>query len=201
VRVVLVRDDKPRTRDRDDRGYGLPLVTTDLITPVEELVTRYARRWAIEVTFAHARQVLGVGQARNWTRQAVERTVPFGLFCLSLVTVWYATAGHAPADVAERRSRSRWYVTKTEPSFDDMTIKLRRVIIAAKYRPQALDQVTPEETRTVLAAWGRSRNMTIQKRETRAVREPDVRGDRTAFALPEPTPSPVSGHNTMVTRA
>jgi hypothetical protein len=153
VRVVLVRDDKPRTRDRDDRGYGLPLVTTDLITPAEHLVTRYARRWAIEVTFAHARQVLGVGQARNWTRQAVERTVPFGLFCLSLVTVWYATAGHAPADVAERRSRSRWYVTKTEPSFEDMTIKLRRVIIAAKYRPQALDQVTPEQTRTVLAAW------------------------------------------------
>jgi hypothetical protein len=147
------RRQAPHSRDRDDRGYGLPLVTTDLITPVEELVTRYARRWAIEVTFTHARQVLGVGQARNWTRQAVEPTVPFGLFCLSLVTVWYATAGHAPADVAERRSRSRWYVTKTEPSFDDMTIKLRRVIIAAKYRPQALDQVTPEETRTVLAAW------------------------------------------------
>jgi hypothetical protein len=153
VRVVLVRDDKPRTRDRDGRGYGLPLVTTDLITPAEDLVTRYAWRWAIEVAFFHARQVLGVGQARNWTRQAVQRTVPFGLFCLSLVTVWYATAGHAPADVAERRSRSRWYVTKTEPSFEDMTIKLRRVIIAAKYRPQALDQVTPEQTRTVLAAW------------------------------------------------
>jgi hypothetical protein len=48
VRVVLVRDDKPRTRDRDDRGYGLPLVTTDLSTPAEHLVTRYAWRWAIE---------------------------------------------------------------------------------------------------------------------------------------------------------
>jgi hypothetical protein len=30
--VVLVRDDKPRTRDRDDRGYGLPLVTTELFS-------------------------------------------------------------------------------------------------------------------------------------------------------------------------
>ena len=28
VRVILVRDDKPRTRGRDDRGYGLALVTT-----------------------------------------------------------------------------------------------------------------------------------------------------------------------------
>jgi hypothetical protein len=83
----------------------------------------------------------------------VQRTVPFGLMCLSLVTVWYATAGHAPADAAERRTRSRWYTTKTEPSFEDMTIKLRRVIIAAKYRPQAHHQPTLEEAQTVLAAW------------------------------------------------
>src|SRR6266545_5904507 len=40
VRVVLVRDDKPRTRDGDDRGYGLPLVTTDLTSPAEDLVAR-----------------------------------------------------------------------------------------------------------------------------------------------------------------
>src|SRR4051794_38590721 len=30
VRIILGRDTKPRTRGRDDRGYGLPLVTTDL---------------------------------------------------------------------------------------------------------------------------------------------------------------------------
>jgi hypothetical protein len=153
VRVVLVRDNKPRTSDRDERGYGLPLVTTDLTSTVEDLVTRYAARWCIEVAFSDARQILGVGQARNRTRQSVHRTVPFGLICLSLVTIWYATAGHAPADVAERRSRSRWYTTKTEPSFDDMTIKLRRVIIAARFRPPAPHQASAEETRAVLLAW------------------------------------------------
>jgi hypothetical protein len=153
VRVVLVRDDKPRTRNGDDRGYGLPLVTTDLASPPEELVARYAARWSIEVAFFDARQTLGVGQARNRTRQAVERTVPFGLICLSLVTLWYATAGHSPADTAERRSRARWYTTKTEPSFEDMTIKLRRVLIAHQFRPSHPHQATPEETQTVLAAW------------------------------------------------
>ena len=153
VRVVLVRDNKPRTNDRDERGYGLPLVTTDLTSSVEDLIARYAARWCIEVAFSDARQILGVGQARNRTRQAVQRTVPFGLLCLSLVTVWYATAGHAPADVAQRRTRSRWYLTKTEPSFEDMTIKLRRVIIAARFRPPALYQASPEETRAVLLAW------------------------------------------------
>jgi hypothetical protein len=153
VRVVLVRDSKPRTNDRDDRGYGLPLVTTDLTSSAEDLVARYASRWCIEVAFSDARQILGVGQARNRTRQSVHRTVPFGLICLSLVTLWYAAAGHAPADVAQRRERSRWYTTKTEPSFEDMTIKLRRVIIAARFRPPAPYQASPEETRAVLLAW------------------------------------------------
>ncbi|GAA4263916.1 hypothetical protein [Dactylosporangium darangshiense] len=83
----------------------------------------------------------------------MHRTVPFGLICLSLTVVWYAAAGHTPADAAEHRSRARWYTTKTEPSFDDMIIKLRRVIIAARFRPQPLTRHGPEETRTVLQAW------------------------------------------------
>jgi hypothetical protein len=117
VRVILVRDDKPRTRDRDDRGYGLPLVTTDLGSTAEDLVARYAARWGIEQAFADARQIVGVGEARNRTRPAVERTVPFGLICFSVVTVWYALHGHAPEDVTSHRTRARWYTTKTEPSF------------------------------------------------------------------------------------
>jgi SRSO17 transposase len=57
---------------------GLPLVTTDLESTAEDLVARNAARWGIEQAFADARQILGVGQARNRTRRAVERTVPFG---------------------------------------------------------------------------------------------------------------------------
>ena len=153
VRVILVRDGKPRTKNKDDRGYGLPLVTTDLASRPEELITRYAARWCIEVAFFDARQTLGVGQARNRPKQAVERTVPFGMICLSLVTVWYATAGHTPNVAAERRAHSPWYRTKVEPSFEDMTVKLRRVIIAARFRGPRPDLATPEETQAVLLAW------------------------------------------------
>jgi hypothetical protein len=46
----------------------------------------------------------------------------------------------------------RWYTTKTEPSYDDMIIKLRRVIIAARFRGPCPELATPEETRAVLAA-------------------------------------------------
>jgi len=153
VRVILVRDGKPRTKNKDDRGYGLPLVTTDLTSSPEELVARYAARWCIEVAFFDARQTLGVGQARNRLRKAVERTVPFGMICLSLVTVWYATAGHTPNVTAERRAHSPWYRTKIEPSFEDMTVKLRRVIIAARFRGPRPDLATPEETQAVILAW------------------------------------------------
>ena len=153
VRVILVCDDKPRTRGRDDRGYGLPLVTTDLESSAEDLVAHYASRWGIEQAFADARQIIGVGQARNRTRRAVERTVPFGLICFSVVTLWYALHGHTPDEVAGHRVRARWYTTKTEPSYDDMAVKLRRVIIAARFRGPCPEQATPQETQAVLAAW------------------------------------------------
>src|SRR5690242_4101741 len=81
---------------------------------------------------------MGVGQARNRTRRAVERTVPFGLICFSVVTVWYTLHGHAPQDVTGHRTRARWYTTKTEPSYDDMAVKLRRVIIAACGVPEVV---------------------------------------------------------------
>ena len=104
------------------------------------LVGRYASRWGIEQAFADARQIVGVGEARNRTRRAVERTVPFGLICFSMVVLWYALHGHAPDDVASHRARARWYTTKTEPSYDDMTVKLRRVIIAARFHSHALSR-------------------------------------------------------------
>jgi hypothetical protein len=83
---------------------------------------RYASRWGIEHAFADALQIRGVGDGRNRTRRAVGRTVPFGLICFSVVTIWYALHGHAPDDVASHRTRARWYTTKTEPSYDDMAV-------------------------------------------------------------------------------
>jgi hypothetical protein len=62
-------------------------VTTDLTATPEEIIARYAARWSIEVTFFDVKNILGVGQARNRTTKAVQRTVPFGLFCHSILIV------------------------------------------------------------------------------------------------------------------
>ncbi|HEV3171100.1 MAG TPA: hypothetical protein VGZ32_12200 [Actinocrinis sp.] len=153
VRVVLVRDERPRTADKDERGYGLPLITTDLTTACEDLVARYASRWSIEPVFFHACRVLGIGEARTRLRNAVQHTAPFGMIAYSLTVLWYTRSGHDPEQIAERRTRSRWYTTKTEPSFEDMAVKLRGVIIAARFQHPGPYQPQPEETRAVLLAW------------------------------------------------
>ena len=143
VRVVLARSD----------GTILALVTTDLATSPALLTERYAARWSIEQAFADARNVLGAGEARNRTRRAVERTVPFALLIHTLVVTWYARHGHEPADIDARRHAEPWYQTKTEPAFEDMLTKLRRTLITARISGGSAAQPTPAQTRAVLAAW------------------------------------------------
>ena len=138
VTVVLICD-------RSASGYDLALVTTDTAATAAQLIERYASRWSIEVAIEDARQVFGAGQARNPTARAVERTIPFQLACQAITTCWYATAGHDPADVAEHRARAPWYASKAQPSTADMAAKLRRVIIAARFKASRPDQPTCEE--------------------------------------------------------
>jgi hypothetical protein len=124
----------------------------DLESTAEDLMARCAARWGIEQAFADARQIMGVGEARNRTRRAVERTAPFGLICVSMVTVWSALHGHAPDDVASDRARARWYTTKTEPSYDDTTIKLRRSSSSPDFAAHARSRPPRKKPRAALTA-------------------------------------------------
>jgi hypothetical protein len=139
IKVVLVRDPAA------PGSFDLALVTTDLAATPAELVERYAARWAIEVLFEESRQVAGVGQARNRTPRAVQRTVPFGLLCISLVVCWYAQHGQPAADVAAHRAHAPWYRTKHTVSLADMLTALRRELPAAQFLPSRLVTPTLEE--------------------------------------------------------
>ena len=143
VRVILARSDADL----------LALVTTDLAARPAALITRYAARWSIEQAFADARNVLGAGEARNRTRRAVERTVPFALLVHTLVINWYARHGHHRARITARRHAQPWYGAKTEPAFEDMLTQLRRVLITARISKGSAAHPTPEQTQAVLAAW------------------------------------------------
>lgn len=149
IRVILVREPGSTTKT----GYDLALITTDLTSPAEQIVTRYATRWAIEVAFQDAKQITGVGQTHTRTRTAVERTVPFGLFTQSLVVCWYALHGHHPDLANQRRATAPWYRSKTQPAYHDMITKLRRVLITARFRTDKPRNPTPDEILAVHQAW------------------------------------------------
>jgi hypothetical protein len=140
-------------RDRPGTGFGIALVTTDRAATAEQVIERYASRWSVEVAIEDSKQVFGTGQARNRTAAAVERTVPFEIACQAIAVTWYATAGHDPADLHERRTLSPWYTSKAEPATSDMAAKLRRVIIAARFKASRPDQLTPEEITVLRLAW------------------------------------------------
>jgi hypothetical protein len=151
VRVILLRDTR-RTSPKTS-GYDIALVTTDLTATAQEIIARYAARWSIEVTFFDVKNLLGVGQARNRVPKAVQRTVPFGLLCHSLLIIWYARHGHATTDVAHRRTSAPWYRSKTGPSTLDILTSLRRQIIAARFLPSSPRPATTEEILEVQQAW------------------------------------------------
>ncbi len=136
-----------------NRARELLLFTTDRTADAEQIITRYAARWSIEVAIETAKGPMGVGQARNRVPAAVRRTVPFGMLTMSLVYCWYARYGHHPDDVTDRRAAAPWYTTKTEPSFADMLAKLRRTIIAAQFPPECPAQPSLQQITAVHRAW------------------------------------------------
>jgi DDE superfamily endonuclease len=150
VRVILLREG---TRKTKTSGYDIALVTTDLTATPEEIIARYAARWSIEVTFSDVKNILGVGQARNRVTTAVERTVPFGLFCHSLLIIWYDLHGHPATDTARRRATAPWYSSKTQPSTLDMLTTLRHQIIATRFLPSTPRPATTQEILEVQQAW------------------------------------------------
>jgi hypothetical protein len=112
--IVLVRDVEGK---RPDQMF----YCTRLTWSVQEILSCYARRWSIEVTFANAKQLLGFEDPANRKPKAVERTAPMALVLYTLIIVWFHQTGHGHLKFPDRP----WYPTKDEPSFADMLTTLR----------------------------------------------------------------------------
>ena len=112
VQVVLIQSaTKPQ-------GYELALVSTNLDASAAQLIERYTERWPTEVTYEEGKELAGVGDARNRTRKAVERTVPFQFLCMLPACQRCASgplSGRRPTDVEEHRQRSHSYLTADHP--------------------------------------------------------------------------------------
>ena len=87
----------------------------------EQVLTRYAARWSLEVTNHDAKGQLGFEEPQGWTKRAVRRTAPVAMLLYSLVVLWFSREGHRYYQPPHRP----WYIGKTHASFADMLATLR----------------------------------------------------------------------------
>jgi len=148
LRIVITRDPSGRLADR-------AFFSTRATDSAEQVLVRYARRWSLEVTFAAAKQCLGLEEPRNgwWRREhgkrrpfkqpgpdprgdqgrrAVEHTVPLIFAAYGIVLAWYLKNGTPAADVARARSLRPWDTGKRLPAYADMLAALRRTLWSAR---------------------------------------------------------------------
>ena len=138
---VYGRRDRSRVAEAVARAYAAPgrplkVVAVDPLTggrkpqafystcvadTAEQVLTRYAARWSIEVANHDAKGQLGFEQPQGWTRPAAERTAPVAMLLYSLVVLWFAAGGHRHYAPPARP----WYAGKAAPSFADMLATLR----------------------------------------------------------------------------
>ncbi|CAO4157346.1 DDE-5 domain-containing protein [Methylorubrum extorquens] len=74
-------------RDSGNRFASQALLCTDLDRAPAQIVSRFVRRWSVEITFQEARAHLGVETPRQWSDKAIDRTTPCLLTLLSIVTL------------------------------------------------------------------------------------------------------------------
>jgi len=135
VKVILIRNAHSK------KDFDVAIASTDADVPAPELITRYDSRWTIETAHQEAK-AHGVGQARNRVQRAVERTVPFGFLCQTIVVAWYALHGDPQTDLHERRRQAPWYRQKHTISYADMLAALRRELIRQDIWAQAPPMTT-----------------------------------------------------------
>ena len=121
IRWVLVRQKGPQGEQFS------AFLSTNLLLEAAQIVTYFARRWAIETTFAQVRAHLGVETQRQWSEKAIARTTPVLLGLFSLVTL-LANRLHARGLLV--RQTSTWY-HKSHLTFSDALAAVRRYLWTA----------------------------------------------------------------------
>jgi SRSO17 transposase len=114
VKVVAV---EPLTGGRTRQAF----YSTDADASAQEILERYARRWAIEQTFRDAKSHLGFEDPQGWSRRAVRRTAPLAMLVYGWIVVWFVRDGHR----SWRPRPQSWHPHKPHASLRDMLNALR----------------------------------------------------------------------------
>lgn len=113
LRLIVIRPLAYRRSKSSRLLYRQPafLITTDLDSPLEELVQAYFWRWDIEVNHRDEKQLIGVGHAQVRASKSAERVPAFAVACYSMLLISAARAfGIAAAEPVV--DRPKW-LTRT----------------------------------------------------------------------------------------
>jgi hypothetical protein len=101
LRLIVIRPLAYRKSKKSRLLYRQPayLITTDLDSPLAELVQAYFWRWDIEVNHRDEKQLIGVGHAQVRSPRSAERVPTFAVACYSILLISAAKAfGIAASD-------------------------------------------------------------------------------------------------------
>ena len=87
---------------------------TDTDMDPAEVISNFAKRWEMEVTFQEVRALLEVETQRQWSKNAIARTTPALLGLYSLVCLWAQQALES-----NRMSYAAAWYEKTNYTFSD----------------------------------------------------------------------------------
>lgn len=95
----------------------------------ETVLSRYARRWSIEVTFRNLKQLLGFEHPQVRVTRSVQRMAPFVAMLYTAIVLWYVE--HACRVPRLVPPVGPWYHQKHHVAFEDMLYAARKALIAS----------------------------------------------------------------------
>jgi hypothetical protein len=139
VRLVVVRD--PTGHEPDDYFFS-----SDVSMSPTEIVSVYAGRWGVEISFRDAKQLVGGQEPQSWKHVGPKRAAGLSFWLYSAVWVWYLqTSGDRPSFTVQP-----WYPDKTTPSFTDAMAELRRTLWRERISSASAGTSLGDETLTIL---------------------------------------------------
>jgi len=129
LRLIIVRPLAYRRSKSSRLLYRQPayLITTDLLSPIEELVQAYFWRWDIEVNHRDEKQLIGVGEAQVRSPKSAERTPAFAVACYAMLLISAGKAfGIAAAEPVV--DRPKWLASSRKP----LRLSTRQLLLRLK---------------------------------------------------------------------
>jgi len=151
LRLIIVMPSPYRPVGCRKLKYNQPayLITTDLVTPAQELIQAYFDRWEIEVLHRELKTSVGVGDAQVWSDKSVPRLHPALVAAYALLKLASLKA-FGPTRTADYHELPAWRSKQDRkgirrPSPHDLLTRLRMDLVTHIHQNPADHSLHPRE--------------------------------------------------------